>query len=82
MTFIEISIIWNILGFLGLALIAMNADWARSCYGFELLNPIFIYRQLRINYFGVFLITLFMNALCPVASFGYWLYKLCTVRRR
>ena len=79
---ILVSILWNILGFLVLIDIGITADWAQYCDGFELLNPIFIYRQLRVNYFGAFWVTLFMNALCPIVSLGYWFYKLCIVGRR
>ena len=85
MTILDIFLtllIWSTLGGLILVGIGILSEWARYCYGLELLNPIYIYKQLRVNYFGAFWVTLFVNALCPIASFCYWFYKLCTVGRK
>lgn len=48
----------------------------------NLLNPIVIYKNLKVNVFGCIVLALLGNiAFCPAAPF-YWLYKLCTVGRR
>ena len=48
----------------------------------NLLNPIVIYRNHKVNIFGCIVLTLLGNiAFCPAAPF-YWFYKLCTVGRR
>jgi hypothetical protein len=53
-----------------------------NCRGLEFLNPIFLYNTHRINIFGVLFICLFYNLLQPIASIGYWFYKLCTIGRK
>ena len=35
-----------------------------------------------VNYFGAGFLALLINLICPIASLGYWFYKLCTVGRR
>lgn len=48
----------------------------------NLLNPIVIYKNHKVNIFGCIVLTLLGNiAFCLAAPF-YWFYKLCTVRRR
>lgn len=49
---------------------------------FEWLNPIWIYRNYKVNFFGTAVICVLYNLICPVASICYWFYKLCTVGRR
>ena len=48
----------------------------------NMLNPIAIYKNQKLNVFGCIVLTLLGNILlCPAAPF-YWFYKLCTVGRR
>lgn len=70
--------IWNIIGVIVLAFSA------RIGYDLELdrLNPIYIYKDRKVNWFGCFCFTLLFNLLCPVATFCYWFVKLCTVGRK
>ena len=86
MTIIELLIItliaWSAIGSLIVVGIGMGTDFGLYSYGLQMFNPIYIYEHVQVNYFGTFLVTLFMNALCPIASFCYWFYKLCTVGRR
>ena len=83
MTFIEISIIWNICGFVLLFCAAMfDGSPTEKADGFEFCNPIWLYRQYRVNWFGAGFLALLINLICPACSLGYWLYKLCTIGRR
>ena len=66
---------WNVVGFI-IALMSMDS------IGFEYVNPCWIYRHYHVNYFGAALLFIVFNLLCPIASFCYWFYKICTVGRR
>ena len=48
----------------------------------EMLNPIWIYNHTKVNIFGCILLTVLFNVICPIVTFGYWFYKLCTVGRK
>ena len=74
-TYISIFIEWNVVGFI-IALMSMDS------IGFEYVNPCWIYRHYHVNYFGAALLFIVFNLLCPIVSFCYWLYKICTVGRR
>ena len=50
--------------------------------GFAWLNPSWLYRNIKVNWFGAALIAFVANIALPVISLCYWLYKLCTVGRR
>lgn len=54
----------------------------RGCHGLEFLNPLFLYETHRINIFGTIVLCLLYNLICPIASIGYWFYKLCTFGRK
>ena len=73
--YISIFIEWNVVGFI-IALISMDS------IGFEYVNPCWIHRHYPVNYFGAALLFIVFNLLCPIASFCYWFYKICTVGRR
>ena len=73
--YISIFIEWNVVGFM-IALMSMDS------IGFEYVNPCWIYRHYHVNYFGAALLFIVFNLLCPIASFCYWFYKICTVGRR
>lgn len=49
--------------------------------GWEFVNPIYIYRYNRVNWFGAIMVALVYNLVCPVGAIIYWFYKLCTVGR-
>lgn len=53
-----------------------------DCTGFQFVNPIWIYRHHGVNVFGVIILTILFNLICPIGSICYWFYKLCTVGRR
>lgn len=70
--------IWD---FVGLFILGMSS---RIGYILEVdrLNPIYIYKDRRVNWFGAFVVALMMNALCPAVSVIYWFNKLCIVGRK
>ncbi len=55
----------------------------------EIVNPVIIYRNYKVNWFGCLMLTLLGNAAYPLFAVIYWLYclgwlfcKLCTVGRK
>ena len=49
--------------------------------GIEFVNPVWWYKNYRVNYFGAAMAALGCTLLCPIAAIAYWFYKLCTVGR-
>ena len=49
--------------------------------GFAWVNPLFIYRNAKVNWFGASLLALIANVSIPCCAILYWVYKLCTVGR-
>ena len=54
----------------------------------RVLNPVAIYKNVKVNYFGCFVLTLVHNIILLPFSICYWLYKLgwlfwklCTIGR-
>lgn len=50
--------------------------------GFEFVNPIYLYNQIKVNWFGAIFLSIIWNILFAPCAICYWLYKLCTVGRR
>ena len=53
--------------------------------GMELsdINPISIYDNYNVNWFGCIMLTMFHHiAVGPIWAFVYWFYVLCTVGRK
>ena len=73
LVFIVVS--WSVVGFV-LSDILINSE------GFEYVNPVWIYKRYRVNYFGAAVLCILYNLICPIGSICYWIYKLCTVGRR
>ena len=48
----------------------------------ELFNPITIYKEHKVNYFGTLLITLFSNCFLFIYAICFWFCKLCTIGRK
>ena len=78
---IGLFLFWNVLGCVILAAIA-NYTSLGKCHGFPCLNPIWLYRHYKVNWFGAAVSALGLNLCCPIISICYWFYKLCTVGRR
>ena len=73
--FITILLIWHALG--------AGLSWPLiDYYGYDYLNPIWVYRHSQLNCFGAAMICILSNLLCPIISICYWAYKLCTVGRK
>lgn len=70
--------VWNIFGFIALLVI----PYSRDAEIIEIFSPKHIYKNIKINWFGCLILTLFFNLLCPVFTVGWWFYWLCTVGRR
>ena len=74
---------WQVVGGLFWLITAMKGKGACStCLGVEFVNPIWIYKHYKVNYFGCLMMTILYNLVCPMLSFCYWFYKLCTVGRK
>lgn len=79
---VVIIVIWNVLGFISLFLIPYSRD---SVNLGEIFNPVDIYNNLKVNWFGCIILTILFNILCPIMSIKYWtvifVTWLCTVGR-
>ena len=79
---IGILFLWNLFGFLflyGMKIIAASANLTGAVgesEGFEFINPLFIYKHNKVNWFGALVIALFYSMLCPIATLFYWFYKI------
>ena len=70
--------VWSICGAIILCIIGVLDEFDDFSY----VNPIKIYKTYKVNYFGAAIICIIYNLLCPIASIGYWFYKLCTFGRK
>lgn len=50
--------------------------------GVAWLNPVWLYKTIKVNWFGATLIALIGTIAFPLYAFFYWIYKLCTVGRK
>lgn len=50
--------------------------------GIEFVNPAFVHKHNKVNWFGAFIVATLYGLISPFATMGYWIYKLCTVGRR
>ena len=79
--FILISICWHIIGFIFIALTGFAGAVGKAS-GVEFVNPCFIYRKVKVNWFGASVLALIYTVLLPIPAIGYWFYKLCTFGRK
>ena len=49
---------------------------------FSFVNPMVIYKNIKVNWFGAWALTILANVLLPLVAIPYWIYKLCTVGRQ
>jgi hypothetical protein len=73
---------WNILGLVIWCVAVTNSTKLDQADLLEWLNPIWIYYNYKVNFFGAVVICVLYNLICPIVSICYWFYKLCTVGRR
>ncbi len=64
-----------------MTILTLTSD-AFNGVGFVWLNPVWIYKTIKVNWFGAVFIALAGNIALPIYAIGYWFYKLCTVGRR
>ena len=79
---IALFLLYNAVGSFFLILWCVERYGGIESFEWDNLNPIYIYKRRNVNWFGAILLTIFGSLLCPIATVGYWFYKLCTVGRR
>lgn len=82
-TLIGAVALWSALG--GAILVAAMCNSRGplgTVIGIEFMNPFWVYKHYRLNYFGVVMVTLGYNLISPLMSLAYWFYKLCTIGRK
>lgn len=74
----NILFILAVLNVIVLLFIVFNAD---EGFNFSFVNPMVIYDNCMVNWFGAWLLAIVLNILLPIVSIPYWIYKICTVGR-
>ena len=76
--------LWHIVGFVIWLVLGgcFNVQVIQYSFGIEFVNPLVIYKQTKVNWFGAFFLATLYGMMCPICTAGYWLYKLCTVGRK
>ena len=84
MMFVVWVIAWHVLGlvFLGFGKTFSEGGVLEHSEGFEFVNPLWVYRWNRVNWFGAVVVSTIYAAFCPAGAVIYWFYKLCTVGRK
>ena len=81
-----IIIFWNIFGFFFFIVPAFMTDGPygalSQAIGIEFVNPFFVYKHNKVNWFGAIMVASFYGLICPIATLCYWFYKLCTIGRK
>ena len=68
--------LWSFLGILFIIVFFENGPFGAE--GFEFVNPVYIYKNSKVNIFGAIIVSIFMSLICPIGTIIYWFYKLCT----
>jgi hypothetical protein len=76
--------LWSLVGFIAWIILGscFNVRVIEYAFGIEFVNPLVIYKRTKVNWFGAILLAIIYGMMCPIATFVYWLYKLCTVGRK
>ena len=82
-------VIWSFMGYIISDIImycckdeSIRSGEMSSIKSFEYLNPMWLYRNFKVNYLGCALLTVMYNLLCPLGAAYYWLIYICTVGRK
>ena len=79
---IVIEILHNFVGVIFLLLFCTEDGFYGEVITLENLNPAYVYKHWKVNWFGAICICIFGSLLCPMGAIGFWFYKLCTVGRK
>ena len=71
-------LIWAVVN--GFVLLVIGISCAEGV-NFSFVNPIVIYNNIKVNWFGAFVLAVIFNILLPIIAIPYWIYKLFTVGR-
>ena len=74
-------LVWHTFGALILSFGPVNSLF-NMAKGMEFVNPIFIYKHSKVNWFGAIMLMIFYSIFLPIGTVAYWFYKLCTVGRK
>jgi hypothetical protein len=74
MIYIAVNIIGLVMCFIGLT--GGYVYWGR------VFNPKVIYKDIKVNWFGAYLLATIAFICMTPAAIIFWIYKLCTVGRR
>lgn len=77
-----ILVLWSVAGIIIEFIAWLFVDFIDFEQGLNWLSPLYIYDKVKVNWFGCLLLTILVNALCPLATFCYWFYRLCKVGRK
>lgn len=77
---ILLLLVWHTVGIIILCFTPLSVPG--KAVGLEFVNPVFIYNNTKVNWFGAVVLMLFFSFLCPIGAIGYWFYKLCVVGRK
>ena len=78
--YIFLAFVWH---FVGLILYCtFQTRPAKFAFGYECVNPCFLYKYGRVNAFGALVGALYYSLLMPIPVVCYWFYKLCTFGRK
>lgn len=53
-----------------------------NCFGLQWINPMIIYREVKVNWFGCIVLTILAHIVAGPWCLLYWFYKLCTIGRK
>lgn len=86
MVWLGLFLLWNTFGGLfGIIPMICHCDYHGAigqADGLEFVNPIFVYKHNKVNWFGAIVVATAYGLICPIATLCYWFYKLCTVGRK
>lgn len=63
-----------------ISLIVLFAACGNGANG-SFVNPKVIYKNVKVNWFGAWLLAIVCNICFPVVAIPYWIYKICTIGR-